>query len=672
MKKIVVISNFQSVSILHQSVLEKLFDVGVEIIPMSVEQHIFKEPIDADILLISLYSIYVGVQEYVQPHTKVIVLSTTITVQQYELIREIPIHNSVLLVNYSPEMTLETLAMFRQIGLTDYDFIPVYPGKTNIPKVPYAVTPGESDKVPDFVEHVVDIGHRTLSISTITDVAVELGKETLLNTAPFISYFKELKKPSSAVSVLLGKANNIESRFFKLLNYIDEGILFTNNDGIIFAINNKALEVLGLKESCIGENIGTLIPNEFILQGICSQQVVDQQLLKLKEGNIAFKSAPVWTAGEVTSILMTFNRFEEKEETQHRLRAQILGKGHRAKYHFEHILGTSSAIEKTKTIAEKMAKSRASVLITGESGTGKELFAQAIHNSSDRRDYQFVALNCATIPESLLESELFGYDEGAFSGARKGGKIGLFELAHNGTIFLDEIGEMPIHLQSRLLRVLQEREVMRVGGDTVIHVDVRIIAATNQNLKKLMGEHQFRTDLYYRLNVLTLNIPPLRNRGEDILLIFNQFKSEIKAPYELTEEALQFMLNFKWEGNVRALRNSAEYFSYLSKDLIPLEEVQTYLEGDESDFEDVNKPLTLTQRDFILKTIFKSREQCKRIGRRTIFDLAKGQRFYITECDIRRELTTLEEEGLVTILKGRGGTVLSDKGLEYCNYHFNK
>ncbi len=672
MKKIVVISNFQSVSIQHQSVLEKLFDENVEIIPLSVEQHIFKEPIDADILLISLYSIYVGVQEYVQPHTKVIVLSTTITVQQYEMIREIPIHNSVLLVNYSPEMTLETLAMFRQIGLTDYDFIPVYPGKLNIPKVDYAVTPGESDKVPAYVKNVIDIGHRTLSISTISDVAVELGKEAILNTAPFISYFNELKKPSNAVSVLLGKANNIESRFFKLLNYIDEGILFTNNEGIIFAINSKAREVLNLSESCIGENIGSLLPNDFILQAIHSQQGIDQQLIQLKERHIAFKSSPVWTAGEVTSILMTFNRFEEKEETQHRLRAQILGKGHRAKYHFEDILGTSSAIEKTKTIAQKMAMSRASVLITGESGTGKELFAQAIHNSSDRRDYQFVAINCATIPESLLESELFGYDEGAFSGARKGGKIGLFELAHKGTIFLDEIGEMPIHLQSRLLRVLQEREVMRVGGDTIIHVDVRIIAATNQNLKKLMGNHQFRTDLYYRLNVLTLNIPPLRNREEDISLIFNKFKSQISAHYELTKEALHFLMCFRWEGNVRALRNSAEYFSYLGKELIELDDIKSYLEGDDPNFEQGNSPTLLTNREFILKTIFLSRKQFKRIGRRTIFESANQQHLYITESEIRRELSTLEKDGLVISLKGRGGTVLSDAGLDYCINNFNK
>src|SRR5699024_10187718 len=155
-------------------------------------------------------------------------------------------------------------------------------------------------------------------------------------------------------------------------------------------------------------------------------------------------------------------------------------------------------------------KSNSSILITGETGTGKELFAQAIHNNSPRNRYQFVPVNCGAFPESLLESELFGYEEGAFTGARKGGKPGLFELAHNGTLFLDEIAEMPMNLQVKLLRVLQEREVVRIGGDRIINVDIRIVAATNRDLKSMVKRGEFRQDLYYRLNVLPLNIPPLR------------------------------------------------------------------------------------------------------------------------------------------------------------------
>ncbi len=180
-----------------------------------------------------------------------------------------------------------------------------------------------------------------------------------------------------------------------------------------------------------------------------------------------------------------------------------------------------------------MSKSDSSVLIYGESGTGKELIAQAMHFTSKRSQYQFVALNCGALPESLLESELFGYEEGAFTGARKGGKPGLFELAHQGTIFLDEIGEMPISTQLRLLRVLQEREVMRIGSDHLIKINVRIIAASNKNLKKLVKEGSFREDLYYRLSVLPLKVPALRQRKDDLDTLIEHFKKSITCTLSL-------------------------------------------------------------------------------------------------------------------------------------------
>lgn len=199
-----------------------------------------------------------------------------------------------------------------------------------------------------------------------------------------------------------------------------------------------------------------------------------------------------------------------------------MSKGHAAKYTFDDIVGNSLVIRQTKQLAGKMACSNSAVLIYGQTGTGKELFAQSIHNASPRRNYPFIAINCSAIPENLLESELFGYAEGAFTGARKGGKSGFFEQAHGGTLFLDEISEMNIHLQTRLLRVLQEKEVTRIGGDSVINVDVRIIAASNKKLKTLVNQSAFRKDLYYRLNVLSLQIPPLEERREDIPLLLEK------------------------------------------------------------------------------------------------------------------------------------------------------
>jgi propionate catabolism operon transcriptional regulator len=217
--------------------------------------------------------------------------------------------------------------------------------------------------------------------------------------------------------------------------------------------------------------------------------------------------------------------------------------------------------------AAHYAKSKAAILILGESGTGKELFAQAIHNESSRTNQPFVAVNCAALPENLLESELFGYDEGAFTGARKGGKPGLFELAHRGTIFLDEIGEMPLQIQSRLLRVLEEREVMRLGGDRLLPVDIRIVAATNRNIWEMVKNGHFREDLYYRLCVLELYLPQLIARKTDIPLLLNKFLSSYPIGFLADDLAAlcdhPFFRVYPWPGNVRELKNFAERASVL-------------------------------------------------------------------------------------------------------------
>lgn len=231
---------------------------------------------------------------------------------------------------------------------------------------------------------------------------------------------------------------------------------------------------------------------------------------------------------------------------------------------FDEIFGVSRQIRELKSKAEKIAKSDSTVLITGESGTGKGLFARAIHFSSRRNKGPFIIVNCGAIPDTLLESELFGYEHGAFTGAKKTGKAGKFELANGGTIFLDEIGDLPLHLQAKLLHVLQRREIERVGGTRVIPVDVRVIAATNRNLEQMMQEGEFREDLYFRLNVIPLYIPPLRERKEDIHLLLEHSLSRYnrligKKIQWFESDALRLLLDYEWPGNVRELENTVEY-----------------------------------------------------------------------------------------------------------------
>lgn len=253
----------------------------------------------------------------------------------------------------------------------------------------------------------------------------------------------------------------------------------------------------------------------------------------------------------------------------------------------DNIVGSSEIMEHTKQKALIAAKSNSTVLITGESGTGKELFARAIHNHSDRTDYPFVAVNCAAIPDNLLESELFGYEEGAFTGAKKGGKLGKFELAHKGTIFLDEIGDMSLHLQGKLLRVLQERELDKIGGKSNIFIDVRVIAATNKNLEELVKNGQFREDLYYRLKVIPITLPTLRERKSDIPLLIDYMIKEYahklnKDVIGLEEDASKTLVDYTWPGNVRELQNIIEYSinmsnsTLLTLDIIPNNIKSTY------------------------------------------------------------------------------------------------
>ncbi len=239
-------------------------------------------------------------------------------------------------------------------------------------------------------------------------------------------------------------------------------------------------------------------------------------------------------------------------------------RGFAAKMRFSDIVGTSDAVKKAKSEARLFAKSDASILLQGETGVGKEIFAQSIHNESGRKNGPFIAINCAALPENLLESELFGYDEGAFTGGRRGGKKGLFELANMGSLFLDEIYELSPALQSRLLRVLQEREIMHVGGDRVIPVDVRILAATNKNLEQA-GPDRFRRDLYYRLSVLELPLPPLRDRQQDACELFEHFlrrKSSLGLRLKsIPPEVNRIVELYRWPGNIRELQNACERFA---------------------------------------------------------------------------------------------------------------
>ncbi|OUN16047.1 sigma-54-dependent Fis family transcriptional regulator [Gemmiger sp. An87] len=356
-----------------------------------------------------------------------------------------------------------------------------------------------------------------------------------------------------------------------LINYSFQGILLVDLQGVIEVTNLYCLEHLNQGKGPLkGRNIREFFPELDYEELVRQDRKVLSEIYRCGGKSFLMNCVPVVVGQKVTSCVITLQTIEKIIEEESTIRKRIHKKGFWAKYNFSDIIHLDEAVENTIRNAREFSAVDSNILIRGETGTGKELFAQSIHNASRRKNNPFVAINCAALPDNILESELFGYEEGAFTGASKGGKTGFFEIAHKGTLFLDEIGDISPKLQSRLLRVLQEREIIRLGSDTVIPIDVRIIAATNKDLYAEVKKGAFREDLYYRLDVLELKLPPIRQRRADILCLIEHFLSlehekHTCALRGFTPRGKAMLKAYDWPGNIREIRNFCERISILCK-----------------------------------------------------------------------------------------------------------
>ena len=390
----------------------------------------------------------------------------------------------------------------------------------------------------------------------------------------------------------------------EIINLAGERIVVVDREGVILYINSAYCDFLGTTvEKAIGKPVQDVIENSRMhivaktgqkeltaLQPINGSDmianryplIIDGELVGAV-GTVMFRNPDDWLLykNKIQHLVEEVNYYKTKAE-----------KKIKSKYYFSDLIGNSPSFTAVKKLAERVSNSQSAVLLLGESGTGKELYASAIHNNSTRASFPYVPINCASIPEHLLESELFGYDDGAFTGAKKGGKKGQFQIANRGTIFLDEIGDMPLAMQSKLLRVLQEREILPVGAQKSIPVDVRIIAATHRNLEKMVEEGTFRQDLYYRLNVIKIEIPPLRERKGDIELISIKLLEKLESKFyrrgiKLSAEVVERLNQHKWQGNIRELENVLERsINVLDGDIIEIAHLPLYLR----DYETISVP----------------------------------------------------------------------------------
>lgn len=452
------------------------------------------------------------------------------------------------------------IVKYEQDHLYSFDLIEKITG-TKVPVLNYS----DPSEIQEIIRHnnaqvIVGGGYAT-------EVAESLGKKSIL-IYPGENTIRTAILKAHKLHIELKKEQENNHLLRTLLHHIPNAIIIIDNKGNIIEFNQEAEQKLEKSQQQVRhKNVADIFPCLNLNQALSPDFSRQIEMKKINEKMFVEKQIQLKNDERITGAISLLSEVSDlkKAEFKYHIEKEKSNrlKGFHAKSNFSDIIGSSKALRETIFNAKLYAKSDANILITGETGTGKEIFAQSIHNGSSRSQEPFLAINCAALPENLLESELFGYEEGAFTGSRKGGKMGIFELASHGTIFLDEIGELSLPLQARLLRVLQEKEVLRIGGDRLYKINARVLSATNKDIYKI-GNNAFRRDLLYRLNVLEIHIPSLRERPSDITELFSFF---LLQKLDLLEQALPMPDSFKkiletysWTGNIRELQNVCERF----------------------------------------------------------------------------------------------------------------
>ncbi|WP_242227136.1 sigma 54-interacting transcriptional regulator [Bacillus cereus group sp. BfR-BA-01315] len=452
------------------------------------------------------------------------------------------------------------------------------------------------------------------------------------------SYVYQGGKEEGSIVILENKEKSVQSletiisRYENALNLLSECILGVNEQGIVNFLSGAYARFLGIDDprEAIGKHCTEVVENTRMHIIVKTGQVEIGHIQRINNRNIVATRIPIVKDGKIIGAIgkIMFHDIQQFKALGDQIRAMEsklsyyqteLQRLQEGRFSFQSIVGESAKMEEVKTMALKVSKSRSTVLIRGESGTGKELFANAVHHASPRADGAFIRLNCAAIPRDLLEAELFGYEEGAFTGAKKGGKPGKIELAHKGTLFLDEIGDMSLDMQVKLLRVLQEKEIERIGGTKIQKIDVRFIAATHRNLRDMVQRGEFREDLYYRLNVFAIDIPPLRERKEDMVhlteFLIRKLNEEFgSSVLSLDDRVRDIFMEHDWPGNIRELENVLERaMNVVEGTVIQVQHLPVYLRkkelGEELYYERFGADQEKNEMSYSLQTEVESAEK---------------------------------------------------------------
>ena len=663
MKKITILAIDKQISEFFTDELKKIFGEIFEIDYRHMEMEPVPPIYNTDLILYTDPEILNKLIYTIKCDAPTLMMKRTITREALHKIKEIPAGKKALVANINQYMANETMALIYQLGVTDIELCPYYEGKDDYPgDVEYIIVPDTEpyDFLPEIDVEIILIGNRVFDISNILDI-LSILRVTDKKSEEIIKKYL-LKVPTFWYGFEYAWQNRrvLLNQWKLLLDEMGSGVIVTDGEERIELINNKAEKILEINKSrWQGKRLEKLANSGYDLNFLMTKKEKSEELLQYQGRDLVLSVKKVKFNDDFYGKIIIFRLYNEMVEVQQKIHKKLVGKGHQANYNFSDIIGKDPKFNEAREIAKKISLSDSTVLLLGDSGTGKEMFAGAIHNYSHRSNHPFVAVNCATLPENLLESELFGYEEGAFTGAKKGGKIGLFERADKGTLFLDEIGDLPLNLQARLLRALEEKEIMRVGGNSVISVDVRVIAATNKNLLKRVKEGKFRKDLFYRLNVFQVNLPSLANRKKDIPLLIEHFLKNQNCDREVVKDFEIFYNNYLWPGNARELKNVLEYMTTVFTGPLSFAKVPAYLKK-EKFYSSKEKDIEM----LLLKILYYRCEAKESTGRRSLTEVFTKVYFKISEMYIREMIHSLEEKGFLKVRKGRAGTIITNKGIE--------
>ncbi|QAT42981.1 sigma-54 interaction domain-containing protein [Aminipila luticellarii] len=647
--------------------LYHIFEGYIEVKDYFISELRTDEQIEADAYLMVYEDMIYQLKNHISNFYKLILLGRSIRKEFLHAMLEIPKDTEVLIVNDTYETAIQTTYTFYELGISHLNLIPYdkeLAAGGAYDHIEYAITPNEEDLVPETIGKIVNIGYREISFDTLLKLMRKLDLDNDVVNRNLIRHLHTIIEPNPDYH------DNYYNSYLKgkLLNRVVDNslaaIIMLNDNLEVVYFNDKA-------DSIFETNMNA--PFTYIDESLIRGEDLKNYPLVLEDENYIFEKTTIKLMDEAIGYLLNLQSEKILHDIEINLKNYNAKKGLVAKHTFQDIIYRSDSMAECIAVAKQVAKTDYTILIRGATGTGKELMAQSIHNYSNRSRAPFVAVNCAAIPETLLESELFGYEGGAFTGAQKNGKLGFFEKAHTGTLFLDEIGDLSVNLQTRLLRAIQEKQIMRIGSDKVIDVDIRIIAATNSQLEEAVAKGKFRADLFYRLNVVPVFLKPISQRKDDILPLLKFFLGRDYS--KVAEDEKRLLEEYQWPGNIRQLQSAGLYYKTLGKfpeylyeknSRMPADSLESTASAKERKNADERIPMdikTVSQR--VLREIYEATQAYHGIGRSAMLGNLTMQGIKISDGKLRTILAELEAQGLVSIKCGRCGTQITEKGIQF-------